>query len=59
VPGLRNGGSRVSLEFTIALLRDGHGQLAGLVAVLRDVTERFEEVRALRRKLADSSGPLG
>jgi len=55
VPGVRNDGSRISLEFTIALVRDEAGQLAGLAAVLRDVTERFEEVRALRRKLADAS----
>jgi PAS domain S-box-containing protein len=54
VPGLRKDGSTVSLEFTIALLRDEDGQLAGLAAVLRDVTERFEEMRSLKRKLAES-----
>jgi len=55
VPGLRMDGSRISLEFTVSFLRDEHGQLSGLVAVLRDATERFEELRALRQRLAGSS----
>jgi PAS domain S-box-containing protein len=54
VPGIREDGATVSLEFTIVLVKDEKGQLIGLAAVLRDVTDRFEEMRALRRKLADS-----
>ncbi len=57
VPGVRSDGSRISLEFTIAPMKGEDGQLLGLAAVLRDVTPRFEELRALRRKLADSSKP--
>jgi PAS domain S-box-containing protein len=49
---VRQNGSRISLEFTIVPLRDDHGQLIGLVAVLRDVTRRFEEIRSLKRTLA-------
>ena len=52
VPGLRQDGSRVSLEFTIVPLRDKTGRMEGMAAVLRDVTRRFEETRALRRELA-------
>jgi PAS domain S-box-containing protein len=52
VPGLRKDGARVSLEFTIVPLRAPEGQVEGMVAVLRDVTRRFEETRALRRELA-------
>jgi hypothetical protein len=47
VPELTRDGSRVSLEFTIAFLTDDDGKVAGVAAVLRDVTERFEEVLAL------------
>jgi PAS domain S-box-containing protein len=54
VPGLTKGGKRISVEFTIVMLRDGAEQVAGTVAVMRDVTRRFEEVRDLRRKLADA-----
>jgi hypothetical protein len=35
------------------MLRDAQNRPAGIAAVLRDVTKRFEETRVLRRKLAD------
>ena len=54
VPGLTMDGRRISVEFTIVMLRDSAGQVAGTVAVMRDVTKRFEEVRDLRRKLAEA-----
>ncbi|MCK1518217.1 PAS domain S-box protein [Bradyrhizobium sp. 190] len=52
VPGLTRDGARISVEFTIVLLRDGAQAVTGTVAVMRDVTKRFEEVRELRRRLA-------
>ena len=54
VPGLRKDGKRISLEFTIVPLRGPDGALKGVGAVLRDVTTRFEELRALRKKVAGS-----
>ena len=56
VPGLAKGGRRISVEFTIVMLRDETG-LVGTVAVMRDVTKRFEELRDLRRKLAEAGQP--
>ena len=55
VPGLRKDGSRVSLEFTVTTIRDEAGEMVGVAAILRDVTARFEEMKALRRKLAERS----
>jgi PAS domain S-box-containing protein len=52
VPGLRKDGSRVSLEFTVAMIRDAAGEMVGIAAILRDVTQRFEEMKALRRQAA-------
>lgn len=52
VPAMTKDGRRISIEFTIAMLRDAAGRLAGTVAILRDVTARFEEMRRLRRQLA-------
>jgi hypothetical protein len=37
------------------LLRDRDNQVIGIAALLRDVTKRFEEMRALRRQLAAKS----
>lgn len=54
VPGLTSDGRRISVEFTIVMLRDGD-RITGMVAVMRDVTKRFEEFRELKRKLAEAS----
>jgi PAS domain S-box-containing protein len=54
VPGQRKDGKRISLEFTILPLRGPGGALNGMGAVLRDVTARFEELRALRKRVAGS-----
>ena len=56
VPALTKEGRRISVEFTIVMLRDGRGDVAGTVAVMRDVTKRFEEVRELKRRLAEAGG---
>jgi PAS domain S-box-containing protein len=53
VPGTAKDGRQLSLEFTIVPLRDSSRGLIGLAAIMRDVTERFGETRALKRKLAD------
>src|SRR3954452_14698661 len=55
VPGLTKDGRRISVEFTIAMLSDAQHRPAGTVAILRDVSKRFEEIRELRRKVADAS----
>ena len=52
VPALTKDGRRISVEFTIVMLRNGQGELTGMVAVLRDVSQRFAEVRELKRRLA-------
>ena len=52
VPAMTKDGRRISIEFTIAMMHDSAGQIAGTVAILRDVTARFEEMRKLRRQLA-------
>jgi len=52
VPGLTKDGARISVEFTIVLLRNGAQETTGTVAVIRDVTKRFAEMRELKRRLA-------
>ena len=55
VPGVRKDGTRISLEFTIVPLRDKTGRMAGMAAIMRDVTARFEEMRAMRQRLAEAA----
>ncbi|HUB11869.1 MAG TPA: PAS domain-containing protein [Acetobacteraceae bacterium] len=52
VPAIRKDGTRISVEFTILPFRNADGSMQGIAAVLRDVTPRFEELRALRRQVA-------
>jgi PAS domain S-box-containing protein len=54
VPGLRQDGQRISLEFSIVPLKDEQGQMQGIAAVMRDVSSRFEEMRSLKQKLAEA-----
>jgi PAS domain S-box-containing protein len=56
VPALRQDGTRISIEFTVLPFHDEEGQIVGIAAILRDVTRRFEELRALRRELAARGG---
>jgi hypothetical protein len=55
VPGIKKDGTGVSLEFTIIPLRDETGKLTGLAAIMRDVTKRFEEMRALKQRIAHAT----
>ena len=51
VPALRKDGTTLSVQFTIAPLRKA-GQMVGMAAIIRDVTEQFQETRALKRALS-------
>jgi len=53
VPAIAKGGRQISVEFTIILLQDSEQRVSGMAAILRDVTARFEELRQLKRELAD------
>lgn len=57
VPAMRKDGTRISVEFSIVPLRDDDGQMAGMGAILRDVTQRFLEMKALRKAAAAAAPP--
>lgn len=52
VPALRKDGTRISVEFSIIPFRDAEGGISGMAAIMRDVTQRFEELKRLRKKAA-------
>lgn len=56
VPGIRKDGSRISLEFSIVMVKDETGQLLGPAAILRDVTARFKKEKELKERLAALEG---
>ena len=59
VPAQRKDGSRISVEFTITLLKGEDGRVLGVAAILRDVTERWQRERELRERLSELEARLG
>ena len=57
VPGLKKDGSRISLEFTITLIKDNEGGVLGAAAIIRDVTIRWQREQELKKRLAALAGP--
>jgi PAS domain S-box-containing protein len=53
VPALHADGTRISLEFSIAMHRGADGRIAGISAILRDVTKRWHADRELRSRLRE------
>jgi PAS domain S-box-containing protein len=52
VPAIGKDGGRISVEFSIVMLRDAAGEPLGIAAILRDVTQRWQEQRRLLQRLA-------
>lgn len=48
VPAVTKTGESLSIQFTVAPVRDAAGTLTGIVSVLRDVTATFRELKRLR-----------
>jgi PAS domain S-box-containing protein len=53
VPAVTKDGRSISIEFTIQMLRGPDGTLLGPVAVIRDVTRRFQREREMARRLKE------
>lgn len=54
VPGLRKDGTRISLEFSVAMIRGEDGRLQGIVAVMRDVTARWRKEQEEKKRRAST-----
>jgi PAS domain S-box-containing protein len=52
VPALTKSGRRISVEFTVVLLKDPAGSVLAVAATLQDVTARWERDKELRQRLA-------
>jgi PAS domain S-box-containing protein len=53
VPALHKDGKPLSIAFTVAMLTDGSGKVTGIAAIVRDDTERFQNDRALKKRIAE------
>ena len=57
VPAKHQDGRTLSIAFTVGMLFDEKHQANGVVAVIRDETERFAEERALKKRLSELETP--
>ena len=57
-PGVRKDGSRLSLEFSMVLLRDDQGGIEGCATIMRDVTARWQKEKELKERLASCEAKL-
>ena len=49
---VRSDGSRITVEMAIAVLLDTDGHVSGVLAQIRDITDRFEKERQAKNQLA-------
>jgi PAS domain S-box-containing protein len=59
VPAAHQDGRRLSIEFSVALLRNDAGEIVGISAIMREVSERRQAERALRTKIAELEARAG
>jgi len=55
-PGQRKDGSRISLEFSMTIVRDEQGEIVGCSSILRDVTARWQKEKELKERLQALEG---
>jgi len=53
VPAVHKDGHTLSIAFTVAMLYDEHQKVAGVAAIIRDETLRFQEEKELKKQLFD------
>lgn len=54
VPALSKNGARISVQFSITPLKDDSDSMIGMAAIMRDVTEEFEERKRLKKALRNA-----
>jgi PAS domain S-box-containing protein len=59
VPALHKDGRQISIEFSIQLVKNADGQIEWVVAIIRDVTERYTREKALRVRLKALEDQMG
>ena len=53
VPAIKKDGSRISIEFTIVMSKDDQGIPTGISAIIRDVSERRQQDKQIKDRVAE------
>jgi PAS domain S-box-containing protein len=59
VPALTKDGRTISIEFTIQMLKAPSGEIVGPLAIIRDVTKRFQREKEMARRLKELGAKNG
>ena len=59
VPAINKAGASLSISFTVGMLYATDGKVAAIASVIRDETAKFNEERALKKRLAELEAQLG
>lgn len=58
VPAVRKDGERLSVAFTVTLIDDSDGKLAGIAAILRDVTDQWDAQQERTERIQELEGRI-
>lgn len=52
VPSTHRDGQRLSIDFSIVMLKDSQGKVAGIAAIMRDMSDQRQKEKEMREKVA-------
>lgn len=58
-PGICKDGTKISLEFSMVIVRGADGSVIGTGAIIRDITSRFKKEKEMKARLTELEGRLG
>jgi len=58
VPAIHKDGKRISVEFTIILVRNRRNEILGSASIMRDVTERWQKEKGLNEQIKSLENQL-
>ena len=59
VPAVDKAGRTLSIAFTVAMLHGPDGKVSAIAAIIRDETTRFNEERALKKRVTELEARIG
>ena len=59
VPAVDKQGRTMSIAFTVAMLHSPDGKVSAIAAIIRDETGRFNDERALKKRVAELEAQVG
>ena len=59
VPAVDKSGNSLSIAFTVAMLFGADGKVSAIASIIRDETVRFNDERALKKRVAELEAQLG